>query len=277
MAEQSSSGQADKDRVVDLLEEEWSTLATLLAELPTAAWGAPALPGWTVHDVVAHLVGGERMLAGAPRPEVPNAEDEAPHVRNAIAKVNEAWVVALRGETPSQMVDAFRSITDERLATLRAMTAQDFEAPSWTPVGDATYGRFMEIRVFDFWMHEQDIRTAAGRPGHETGAAAELVLDEVVRNLGYIVGKRAGLPEGTSVEFRLTEPIPRTLRVVVDGRARLVDALDGDPTVTLTLTSSLFLRLAGGRVDPGKAVDEVGLGGDPELGRRLVESLGYMI
>ena len=33
---------------------------------------------------------------------------------------------------------------------------------SFTPAGKDTYGRFMQIRVFDCWLHEQDIRDALG-------------------------------------------------------------------------------------------------------------------
>ena len=267
----------DKEAVLDRLEEEWSTLAELLASLPAEAWGRPALPGWTVHDVVSHLVGGERMMAGAPLPDIPTGSNDGPHIRNDIARVNEAWVVALRDLSPSEMVDAFRAITGERLAKLRSMSEDDFEAPSWTPVGDATYGRYMEIRVFDFWMHEQDIRAAAGVPGHEAGPAAELSLQEVIRSLGYIVGKRAGFPDGTSVEIRLSGPMPRTLQVVVEGRARLVDELAGPPTASVELNSTLFCRLAGGRQDPVAALPQIELGGDQQLGRQLVTNLAYTI
>ena len=37
----------------------------------------------------------------------------------------------------------------------------------------------MRIRVFDCWLHEQDIRDAVGRPGGEDGPAASVALDEI--------------------------------------------------------------------------------------------------
>ena len=55
---------AGKERVVALLGEEWSAIADLAASLDADAWSAPALPGWDVHDVMAHLVGTETMLDG---------------------------------------------------------------------------------------------------------------------------------------------------------------------------------------------------------------------
>ena len=101
----------------------------------------------------------------------------------------------------------------------------DLAQPSWTPVGPGTYGRFMEIRVFDFWVHERDITTPLGRPTDDTGARAEIALAEVEGSLGYIVGKKVGLPDGRSIVFHLSGPLARDIAVVVDGRARVVDTI----------------------------------------------------
>lgn len=266
-----------KERVVSLLREEWSSISELLERLPDESWERPALPGWDVHDVVAHIVGGERMLTGAERPERSPESESAPHVHNEIALLNEDWVVALRARSHRELLGDFQSVTAVRLEALDQMTPADFDAPSWTPVGQGTYGRFMQIRVFDAWMHEQDIRVATETPGHETGAPAEQSLTEVVGSLGYIVGKRAGAPDGSSVAIRLTGPIERYLMVKVDGRARVVDALEEPPTASISLSSSLFMRLAGGRVDPESVMSQIGLEGDAKLARQLATHLGYTI
>ncbi len=225
--------------------------------------------------MLAHLIGTERSLAGAALPDVPS--DLGAHVRNDIGRVNEAWITALRDSPHPDLLADFRAVTAERLASLRAMSAEEFNASSWTPAGNATYARFMLIRIFDCWMHEQDIRTAAGRPGNEAGDAAWQALDEVVLALGYIVGKRGRAPDGSSVLIRLSGPVERDLAVVVDGRARVVDAMAGEPTATLTLSSSLFMRLAGGREDPETALRRIELAGDEALARQLATSLAYTV
>ena len=268
---------AEQDRVVGLLGREWSAIADLLAGLDENAWSRPALPGWDVHDVLAHLIGTERTLAGAQHPDIPADGDAGEHVRNDIGRVNEAWIVALRDRPDADLLADFRAVTAERLASLRAMPAEEFYAPSWTPAGQATYARFMQIRIFDCWMHEQDIRAAVGTPGHEGGPVAEQALDEVVAAIGYIVGKRGRAPDGSSVRIRLTGPVERDLHVVVDGRARAVEAIDGEPTASLALSSSLFMRLAGGREDAEAALGRIELGGDPALARQLATNLAYTI
>jgi len=267
----------EKDRVVALLRQEWSSIAQLLETLPDEAWSRPALPGWDVHDVVAHLVGGERMLTGAERPAATPDSEIGGHIHNEIARLNEDWVVVLRRRSHGELLADFNAVTAQRLAALDQMSVADFDAPSWTPVGQATYGRFMQVRVFDAWMHEQDIRVATDRPGHEQGPVAEQSLSEVVGALGYIIAKRGQAPDGSSVTIRLTGPIERDLHVKVDGRAKVVEALDGSPTATLSLSSSLFLRLAGGRVDPDSVLDAIGLDGDVDLARQVATHLAYTI
>ncbi len=269
--------QAEKDRLIGLLEDEWSAIAGLLAGLSEQQWHTVVLPGWTVHDVVAHMIGTERTLGGGEHPPVPPDAELGPHVRNDIGKINEAWIAALRDRPDRELLADFRSVTAGRLASLRQLSVEEFNAPSWTPAGQATYARFMQIRIFDCWMHEQDIRAGLGLPGHESGPVAEQALAEVIMALGYIVGKRGRAPDGCSVLFSLRGPVERELAVVVDGRAKVVAALDGPPTASLRLSSSLFLRLAGGRQDPEAALAEVELGGDEALARQLATSLAYTI
>jgi uncharacterized protein (TIGR03083 family) len=268
-------GAEEKDRVVRLLGDEWTVLADLLGGISEQDWSRRALPGWDVHDVLAHIIGTERLLAGDQLPVAP--DQPGPHVRNDIGRANEGWVLALREVPHADLLAAFRAVAADRLATLRAMTTQDYHAPSWTPAGQATFGRFMQIRVFDCWMHEQDIRAAVGEPGNERGPAAAQALDEVVLALGYIIGKRGRAPDGSSVLIRLTGPVERDLLVVVDGRARVVSAINGEPTASLSLSSSEFLRLAGGRDDPDEALGRVRLGGDQALARQLAMNLAYTI
>jgi uncharacterized protein (TIGR03083 family) len=272
---ESSGPDIDQDRVISLLADEWAVITELLDGLSAEQWSATVLPGWDTHDVLAHIAGTEYSLSGAGLPDV--QAEVGPHVHNDIGKVNELWVTALRSRSDAELLADFRALAAQRVASLRAMPPAEFHAPSWTPAGPGTYGRFMEIRVFDCWMHEQDIRAALGRPGNEAGAAAERSLDEVAGALGYIIGKRGKAPDGSSVLISLTGPVERDLHVVTDGRAKVVAALDGPATATIKLSSSLFLRLAGGREDPAAALAQIEVGGDVALARQLATNLAFTI
>ena len=267
----------EKSRIVSLLRDEWGVLSQLLGALTDAEWAAPALPGWDVHDTIAHIVGTERSLAGHERPDIDIDVDQRTHIRNAIGKNNEVWIEHYRARTNAQLLADFNDITEQRLAALDAMNDEQFNAPSWTPAGQATHARFMRIRAFDSWMHEQDVRAGIGKPGHDSGPVAAESLDEVVVALGYIVGKRGGATDGSSVTFHLTGPIVRDLHVLVDGRATVVDALPTPATTTITMPSTLFMRLAGGRIDPIGAIDQIAFDGDVKFGHRVATNLAYTI
>src|SRR5262249_33588466 len=109
---------AEKDGLVALLAREWSEIVGLLAGLDDEQWSRPVLPGWDVHDVVAHLVGTERTLAGAGLPRVTPGGELAGHVRNDIGRMNEAWVGALRHLSNADLLAEFRAVTAQRLAAL---------------------------------------------------------------------------------------------------------------------------------------------------------------
>ena len=130
-------------------------------------------------------------------------------------------------------------------------------------------------RVFDSWVHEQDMRSAVGQPGHGDGPAAEQAIDEIERALGYVIGKRAGAPDASSVTIELTGPVIRSIHVAVDGRAAVVAALPGAADVTIRLGSDTFAALACGRVDPAEVA--VAIEGDQELGRRIATNLAFTI
>lgn len=269
---------AEHERIVEALVGEWEAISGLLEQLDDAEWELDtALPGWDVKANVAHLIGIEAMLLGEPQPEMPADAAARPHVHNELGASNEAWIDSMRDTPPSEVLERFRDVTARRADALRAMRAEDLEAPTWTPVGEATYARFMQIRTFDCWFHEQDIRDAVGRPGNVDGPAAEEALDEVVRSLGYVVGKLGQAPQGSAVTFETTGPVRRTVHVRVGGRATLVDQLDGPADAVISTDSGTFMRLAGGRVDAGSVRDRLQLSGDVELASRIAARMGYTI
>jgi uncharacterized protein (TIGR03083 family) len=268
----------DKIATVELLRREFGSLSDLCAPLTPDQWDlASCLPGWTVQDVLSHMVGTESMLSGVPTPQADISRLD--HLRNAIAEGNELWVESMRSLTGAEVLARFGEITGRRLVDLDAMTQDDFDAPSWTPAGrDETYGRFMRIRHYDCYLHEHDIRDALGVASRNDIDDLRSALDEVSTGIGYIVGRRASMPEGTRVRINLTGPAARTYLVQVEGRAVLVDSFDQPPTVEVELPVPLFLRLTGGRRDVHPAPGgEIRYAGDRNLGQQLVAHLAFTI
>jgi uncharacterized protein (TIGR03083 family) len=258
----------------------WDNLDRLLTGLSEQRWQTPTpLPGWSVHNVVAHIIGTESVLQGVSTPDADIDVSTLAHVRNDVGVANECWIRHLSAESGADLHQRFRTLTADRRKRLTEMSVGDWNAPTLTPVGPDSYGRFMRVRVFDCWMHEHDIRDALDEPASDAdlvGPAARLTLDEMVTSMGYVVGKLGKAPDGSRVAIELTGPLASTIRVAVDGRAQLVDDFGGQqPTATIRLDGPLFTRLAGGRAEPGAGGVE--LSGDQEVAGRIVEHLNYTI
>ena len=241
----------DKSEVLSGLFAVWDSIDALLDGLPESGWqAATPLPGWCVKAVASHIIGTESFLAGvaAPQPDIDVSALE--HVRNDVGVLNECWVRHLSGESGAGVLERLRAVTNDRRTALTGLSDEEWNAQTLTPVGPESYGRFMRVRAFDCWMHEQDMREALSRPSSDDeldGTPSQLALDEITATMGYVVGRLAKAPDGSRILFELTGPLARSIRVSVDGRAQVVDDFGGlDPTATIRLDGLQFTRLSGG-------------------------------
>ena len=254
--------------VVDQLARCWASLDDLFEHLTDGQWSTASLcPDWTVRSVMVHLGAIEHMLLG----EAPGSMAEALPFHKA-----GEWMQGVATLSDTEVLARYRDVIAGRRDELAAMSDDDFDLACMTPVGPGTYGRFMEIRVFDFWVHEQDIRVPLDLPGHEDGPAADTAIHEIERSLGYIIGRKVGLADGTSITIDLTGPVDRMFHVAVDGRAAQVEVLES-PDVTLRTDSTTFALLACGRIDPQGPIDDgrISWDGDAELGERAARNLAF--
>ena len=144
----------------------------------------------------------------------------------------------------------------------------------WSPEGERPYHRFQETRLLDSWIHLEDVRDALGVASVEGEVGEEVVLNRFESALPYVVGKKVGAPDATSVRLHLSGPRGRTLAVVVrGGRAEAATSLDGAPTLEMTTTTGLFWRRCAGRVDADGFLAGSRADGDPGLARDLAEAL----
>ena len=264
---------------VDMLEHVWRSTAELGATLDEGEWKAPTeCPGWTVQDNLVHITALEQFVLGDPLPSE-DVPDDLPHVKNDVGRANERWIESRRAWTGADALAEFVATTDSRIAQLRELDDAGFAADSWTPMGPGTVLQLVGFRIFDSWVHEQDMRGAVDRPGDLDSATARFSTEMMLEVLPYVIGKKVGAPDGSTVVLALTGPIATTTAVgVTDGRARALDTVPEMPTVTVSLASDAYARLACGRRDPDEALvtGVVAIEGDVELGGALVRQLNYM-
>ena len=196
-------------------------------------------PDWDVRGVITHAIGAEFWVTGWQ----PSATQRPPFERMA------EFEARARSATRAEFARMVADVTTTRLQELREMKPEVLELPALTPAGRATYGRMLRIRVFDLWVHACDIAIPLGEPLNDSGIAAELVLDEVSAALGFVIGKKVGLPDGMSVAFRIRGTVKRDIVVLVDGRASVTNDIDS-PDIEISTDLVTFVMLAAGRIDP---------------------------
>ncbi|WP_436697780.1 maleylpyruvate isomerase family mycothiol-dependent enzyme [Nocardioides sp. BYT-33-1] len=266
---------SDRDLLAGYVENWWSAIGdfvALLEQLDPEEWSMPTdLAGWDVKAVASHTAHLESILAGGPEE---TADIGSPsHVTGPMGQFTEIGVVTRRDREPAAIIEEIRTATGARRAALDAAPPEDAAAPA-----DGIFGligwntrTLLRNRPLDVWMHEQDIRRAVGRPGGLDTPGAQHTADYLVEAFGFVVGKRAAPPAGTTAVLAVEGSAPIAVRVGDDGRASRLDVVPDEPTVSLAMDRESFIVLAGGR--RAAAPGAVTISGDQELGARIVAGL----
>ena len=262
---------------IDKLEECYRSITDFCSGLSEADWATPTqLPGWTVKDNLSHMASWEGEMSGRPLTEHRAADLSNTH--NKIGEENE-HEVDLRRPWPGQRVlEEWKDVVAERVAILRSADEEYFAAMSDGPTGPAPLSDYLGIRVLDLWTHEQDMRRALGRRGHDSGPAAEHTVDRLVRTVPIVVGKRAATPEGASVVIRVTGAVRRDIVVTVtDGRAQLGGEITPDALCDISMDSDTFLQLATGRGEATELARTCSIIGDAAHAQKILSNFCMMI
>lgn len=252
-------------------DEAAQDVLVVLRELTPKDHDRPALPGWSVRDVLAHLAHLESDAAGMPQPSGGHAHVDPQRNQPMPSSVTEAGVAARRVRSVAELVEEFETACARRLELLADLDTSDPKAPAPGLAGDLGWdlGTWLRNRPIDLWVHEQDIRAATGRAVVTTGTGAAHVA--AVMTAAFPASLRR-LPVGTGVVARVTGPQGRVLaaRVGEDGRAAPF-APDEGGDLALDMDDVTWLRLTGGRLDPAEA--GVRVDGDGELAATVLRQL----
>lgn len=243
--------------------------AGLVGSLDDSAWARETpCPGWTVSDIVAHIIDLDSIFLGDPRIDHTPDWEALPHVTRESQRITEVGVDARRGRTPQELQGELRDVIKRRHSQL--LNTDMGSMVQWF-VGEITVEQLMRMRTFDIWMHEQDVRQTVNRPGGMDTVGALVAWERVRDTMPFIWGKKVGA-QGT-LELVVTGPGPagRSLIAVQDGRAGYV--ADAEPDVRIEIPWTDLASRAGGR----KSTEEihVTITGDTDSGRRFLEELTF--
>lgn len=256
---------------IDAWTQSIEAITELLAPLPTDAWNRPTeCPGWSVRDVVSHVIALESELLGDPRP-IHSLPRDLRHVTSEFARYMELPVDKRRCHTAPEMTGELEYTVIRRSRALRNAKHQADDLVRW-PAGplsqEIPYLDLLRLRTFDVWVHEQDLRRALGTPGNLDSAAARITCEMMLAGLPKMLAKNVGAPAGTTLALDVSGPLEflRTVRVGEDGRGTIDEAVSLAPDVRLTLDWETYVRLSCGRGRPGP----VTVDGDQELAARIL-------
>jgi len=262
------------------LIEAWSATASdfvaLAQALDDADWDRPTpCPGWSVGDVVAHIVAIDADLLGdAATPHEPDWS-ALPHVgESPFSRYTETGVDSRRGRDREAVVAELADVVGRRRGQLATDDRDPHTELPWIGGGTRTLHQVLRMRTFDTWAHEQDIRSALGRPGGEGTPGAQVTAHVLASALPMVVGKRLQAAPGTTVRLVVTGAVPFERSVGIDdgGRAVFTDPVE-HPTTRVEMGWMTFVALGCGRVGAEEAAAGVIITGDADLGRRMLPAL----
>jgi uncharacterized protein (TIGR03083 family) len=258
---------------IDAWTHSIEAVSELCAPLAESDWNrATACPGWSVRDVVSHIIGVECELLGDPRP-IHSLPRDLRHVVDEASRYNEVPVDVRRCHTGPEMTAELEYVVIRRARQLRNEKRAP-DAPARGLMGrETTVEELLRHRVADLWVHEQDLRRALGRPGNLDSPGALITRDVFVATLPEVVATKAGAPPKSAVVFDVHGPVEfmRTVRVDPDGRGRVDGTVSLGPTVTLTMDWETYVLLQAGRIRP--ALAQVKTEGDEELAGAVLTAM----
>ncbi|MFJ3281340.1 maleylpyruvate isomerase family mycothiol-dependent enzyme [Streptomyces halstedii] len=258
----------------DAWTQSIESIAELVKPLTEGEWNRRTpCPGWSVRDIVSHVIGMECEQLGDPRP-IHSLPRDLYHVQNDLQRYMEMQVDVRRHHTAPEMTSELEYVLIRRMRQLR----NESRAPETmvrAPLGtEQTLELALHMRAFDVWVHEQDLRTTLGQPGGLNSPGALIARDILLDALPKVVAKDAGSPPHSAVVFDVNGPVEflRTVRVDAEGRGSVDGSPSLGPAATLAMDWETYYRLACGRVRPQAVEDRIKIEGDQALAAAILDN-----
>ncbi|MBH1934308.1 maleylpyruvate isomerase family mycothiol-dependent enzyme [Streptomyces sp. AV19] len=254
-----------------LFVAEHAALMAALRGLAPADWGKEAVPGWTVRDLAAHLLGDFYGRLARDRDGHREGPGFAPGetLEAFIHRINQEWVDAHARVSPAALTDTLDLVGGQ---TARFFETTDPDAPSlgvsWAGADPSPMWLDSARDFTEFWTHRQQIRHATGRGTDPDPRFLSVVLDTFMRALPHTL-RDTTAPVGTQIQLVVDGPAGGTWTVTATGsRWSLAEPDGGRPAARVCLDAETAWRLCTRGVRPDAASARARIDGD----RRLAEA-----
>ncbi|MFF8315545.1 maleylpyruvate isomerase family mycothiol-dependent enzyme [Streptomyces bobili] len=257
-----------------LFGPELASLLGLLRGLRPTEWSRTAVPGWTVHDLAAHILGDYHGRLGWSTGNHQRAMVAGETLEAFIHRVNQEWIGLHADHSPAELIGALELAGTQ---VIRQFEATDLDATglgvSWAGADPAPKWLDVAREFTEYWTHRQQIRHATGRDTDPEPNALSTVLDTFMRALPHTL-RHTPASAGTQVQVAIDEPAIGVWIVSVGvDRWSLAETLAGWPAASVWLDPETAWRLCTRSIDPGTAAARARISGE----RRLAEAVCQIV
>ena len=274
-----------------LFPEERAALLDALTSLTPDDWPPEtACPGWSLKDIAAHLLADDlgRLSGGRDgyrgrRFEPSSDETLEGDLLAFINAQNEAWVAGARRLSPQVIIDLLGWSGRETQAYFESL-----DPDATANIGVSWAGEQVSANWFDLarelterWLHQQQIREAAGIPPLYDPRIFVPVIDTFIRALPHTF-RKIGAPEGTLVRLAVTEVGAQGLEPLrydllrVAGAWRLGQPLDTDPDAEAAIPADTAWRVFTKGIAKRDAIKLSALDGDRSLAEKVFDTVSII-
>jgi uncharacterized protein (TIGR03083 family) len=269
--------------LIELFPPLHRELMTLLHGLQPEQWARPtACAGWSVQDIVAHLLDTclRRLSFGRDRKTASPGRTIAGYsdLVGYLNELNAEWVAAMRRLSPRLLTDLtdwagpalhryLASLDPHATASFGVAWAGEDQSPNWFDIGREYTER---------WLHQQQIREAVGAPGLTARRWLYPALDIFVRALPFSYRAVRADPQKT-VELRIGGEAGGswTLAPATNGWQLYVGS-PTEPTALVSLDQGTAWKLFSKGLSSDRARREISITGDAALGEPILKTLAVM-
>ncbi|WP_409062139.1 maleylpyruvate isomerase family mycothiol-dependent enzyme [Streptomyces sp. SYP-A7185] len=252
--------------------EQASLLGTLRA-LRRDDWSREAVPGWTVHDLAAHILGDHQGRLGRSAARHQTFRRAGETLEAFIHRGNQEWVDLHAEHSPADLIEALESAGAQ---VARRFEAMDLYAPglavSWAGADPAPAWLDIAREFTEYWTHRQHIRHATGLGTDRRPGALSMVLDTFLRALPHTL-RHTPAPAGTQLRVLVDEPALAWTVTATTDRWSLAEASAGRPAVAVELDAETAWRLCTRGIDPDTALARARIRGE----RRFAEAVCQIV
>jgi uncharacterized protein (TIGR03083 family) len=261
--------------VMDLMVDERAALVSLLRSLHSYQWALPTgCPGWSVKDIVLHLLGDDVGVLSRGRDSQDPVEERLPlswdELVDGLNRLNQRWVEGTRHMSHRLAVDLLEltgSWTHDFFSSLDAYAPGD--VVSWAGSEPAPNWLGIAREYTERWTHQQQIREAVAAPALMDANFLHPVLATFMRSLPRTYeGIQA--PIGTVVEVQVQGDAGGTWHLVHESEGWVLrEGTASKPTARAYLQARDAWRLFTKSLTAAEAEEAIAVEGDKDLARCL--------